>query len=105
MASPHVGDIGTVFELEVRDQDGAVVDISLATGLIILFESPAGVDKVKTAVLSGSGTDGKMRYVTVAGDLDEDGRWQIQGKVTFSAAQVFYTDIQSFTVQPNLDGN
>lgn len=97
----HVNDIGTVFEVTVMD--GAnVLDISSASSLRILLRKPGGnVVLDKAAVLSGDGTDGKMRYVSVADDLDIAGKWKIQGFVQNPAGS-WHTDVDSFRVYRNI---
>ena len=55
----------------------------------------------KTAVLVNTGTDGKMKYTTIAGDLDESGVLQLQARVAVGGAD-WKTDIVQFTVQPVL---
>lgn len=101
----HVGDIGTVFELEVKDTDlngnEVIVDISTATAMTIYFEKSDQTVLTKTAVHSTDGTDGLMRYVTIADDLDMSGGWKVQGKVTLPTG-TWSTDIHKFKVYPNL---
>lgn len=96
----HQSDVGTVFELTIVDQDSAVVDISTATRQI-LFEKPSGATLTKTAALVTDGTDGKMKYVTIAGDLTPAGFWFVQGVVTIGL-NTWHTDALAFTVLPNL---
>src|SRR6185503_12074784 len=98
----HVGDVGTVFEATVYDSDGTVVDISLASTLQMLFRKPNGTVVPKTATRSGSGVDGKMRYVTtLASDLDVAGGWSVQGVVAIGSGS-WKTSIVEFTVKANL---
>jgi hypothetical protein len=97
----RVGDIGTVFECTVRDQDGKVVDISSASTKQMIFKTASGKTLTKTASLSSSGTDGKMKYVTIAGDLDKAGGWIVQGKVTLPGG-TWKTDWSKFDVYGNL---
>lgn len=80
-AEVHVTDYGTVFEPTMLDENGVVVDISVATTKTIFFRKPSGAVLTKTAVLSNTGTDGKMRYVAIVGDLDEVGVWGAQAFV------------------------
>lgn len=75
------GDIGTVFEVEIQEDDVAL-DISAATAMTIKFEKTDGTVVAKTAVFTTDGSDGLIRYVTVAGDLDQPGLWRLQGHVT-----------------------
>lgn len=84
--TPHVGDVDTelVAELVACDPDddsdeGTPIDVSTASVLYIYLTSPAGVTTRKVAVLDTTGTDGKIRYNTVAGDLSAEGIWRMQG--------------------------
>ena len=96
----HVGDIGTLFEATIMD-GSQVVDISGATTLQIIFLKPNGTRLEKTAALSGDGTDGRMRYVTVAGDLDIAGFWKMQGFVELATWEG-HSPIETFQVYDNL---
>jgi hypothetical protein len=82
----HVGDVGTALVVEIVEWDEdtqayVAVNISAATTLTIYLTRPNGTVLTKTAVLDTSGTDGKMKYTTVSGDLSAAGRWKIQGYV------------------------
>jgi len=95
-------DIGTVFERQIKD-GSTIVDISSGTALQIIFEKPDGTLVTQTAVLSGSGTDGKLRYVTLSGDLDEIGLWKWQARVTVDSGGPWKTNIRDFQVHENLE--
>jgi hypothetical protein len=98
----HYGDIGVKFNITVMN--GAVpLNVSNANNIYIIFQKPdiGGSNLTKTATLVTDGTDGNIRYTTVAGDLDQIGTWQIQAKVDFGAS-VFSTDIQKFKVYRNI---
>ena len=98
----HVGDVGTIFEVTVVENDGVTpVNIGLATVKKIYFKDSAGVKMEKTAVLVTDGSDGKMKYVGVAGDIDLAGIWQMQGYVEMPAGK-FYSVKTRFTVHDNL---
>lgn len=101
MADIHVNDIGTELVVVVKDEDEAVVDVSGATKTIKLTK-PDGVDVPKSAVNDTTGTDGKIRYNTIANDLDQPGLWQIQGFVEMASGQKWHTKVGSFRVKPNL---
>ena len=94
----HVGDVGTIFEVIVVDQAGNVVNLAGATTTQIKFTKPDGT---QTAVLSGDGSDGAMRYITIANDLDADGGWFLQGYVVKPVGS-WHSDIGTFPVQPSL---
>lgn len=101
MAEIHVGDIGTSFQVTVNDQSG-IVDLSNVDNMYILFRKPDDSFKQVVPNLLTDGTDGKIQYVTQAGDLDQFGTWQIQARVVFGT-DVYSTDIQRFKVLRNLN--
>ena len=96
----HVNDVGTKFLATIKD-DGTVVDISSATSITMIFKKPDDEVVQKTGTLNGDGTDGKVYYTTIAGDLDEAGLYKLQAKVVLSTG-TYYTDIYSFKVHCNL---
>jgi hypothetical protein len=96
----HAGDIGVVFNITVMNGT-TVLNLSNADNISIIFQKPDGNDLTKTATLLTNGTDGKIKYTTVSGDLDQIGTWQIQARVNFGIS-VFSTDIQKFKVYRNI---
>jgi hypothetical protein len=96
----HYGDIGVNFNITVMNGT-AVLNVSNANSISVIFQKPDGSDLIKTATLVTNGTDGNIRYTSVSGDLDQIGTWQIQAKVNFGAS-VFSTDIQKFKVYRNI---
>ena len=95
-------DTGSIFRVKVKKQDNAIWDLSAATTIQIKFEKPGGSTLIKTAVLTTDGTDGKMQYVSVSGDLDEVGEWEIQGRIV-SGGQDLRTGLGRFTVIKDID--
>lgn len=100
-AQIHVDDVGTVFKATIKDEDGAIVNVSTASTKEMVFHKPDGTPVVKTAVFATDGTDGVIKYVTVTDDTDQDGDWQVQGYVVIGTA-IFHSDIHVFKVFPNL---
>lgn len=96
----HVGDIGTIFRVTIKD-DGVTVDVSSVDSKLIYLQKPDGTTLAKTASYYTDGTDGIIQYVTESGDLDQAGTWQIQAKIDFGT-DIFSTDIQKFKVVRNL---
>ncbi|HMU74537.1 MAG TPA: hypothetical protein PKD69_02095 [Elusimicrobiota bacterium] len=96
----HKGDIGTVFTVTVKE-GSVVVDLSSSTAKQIKFRKRSGSILTKTASFVTDGTDGKIKYTTIAGDLDESGPWSIQAVLTFGT-NVWSTDIKPFTVHHNV---
>lgn len=96
----HEGDIGTKLLITVTD-DGQIVDISSATSLSIFIKKPDGTILTRVGVLETDGTDGKMYYITVSGDLDKAGSYKIQGQVVLLSGS-YYTSTATFKVHCNL---
>lgn len=101
----HVGDIGTVLLATISDTDSSggtsAEDVSSATTMQIKLRKPSGTVLTKTASFYTDGTDGKIKYVTESGDLDEVGVWYIQALVVVSDG-TFSTNSVSFKVHENL---
>ena len=70
-------DYGTVIEVEVQE-DGVAAEISGFTTLEIIFLSPDGTLKTRTAAFQTDGSDGIIEYTLVTGDLNQSGEWQLQ---------------------------
>lgn len=96
----RVGDIGTIFEVTIKD-DGVVVDISSASVKDLIFRAPDAAAVSKPADFKTNGSDGIIQYATTAGFLNIDGNWRIQALITL-AAGTWKSDIGDFTVHPNL---
>lgn len=94
-------DIGTIFRATLTDQDGTVVDISAASTKQLKFRKPDGTVLEKAATLTTDGTDGKMQYATISGDLNLAGQWKVQGYVVIGSG-TWHTDEYVFTVHTNL---
>lgn len=98
----HVGDVGTIIRLTItEDDDTTTVDVSTASVKKFYFAKPDGARVNKTAEFNTTGTDGKLKYVTVAGDIDTAGKWQVQAYVEIGAAK-YYSTKTTFSVQSNL---
>ncbi|MCP3699396.1 MAG: hypothetical protein GY920_12690 [Aliivibrio sp.] len=98
----HQNDIGTRFLLTVKDGSD-LVNISGAIALQVDFRKPSDTISNRSALRldDGSSLSGVMYYDAVAGDLDEVGKYKLQGKV-FLPSGTFYTDIHTFKVHCNL---
>lgn len=96
----HNGDIGTIFEVTVYDGN-SVVDVSGALTLQLIFGKPSGNTMTKNATLVTDGTDGKIQYITVNGDIDEDGYWTLQAYIRLAAGN-WRSNIADFRVYENL---
>ncbi len=96
----HVNDVGTKFLVTIKD-DGVAVDVSSASSITMKFKKPDDEVISRTGTLDSTGTDGKVYYTTIAGDLDEAGLYKLQAVVNLSSG-TYYTDIYSFKVHCNL---
>lgn len=100
MADLQVGNIGSIIRARIRDQAGAIVDVSAATTKTFYFKL-SGRLIARTATLTTDGTDGLIEYATVAGDLNRHGPMQIQAKVMFGT-DTFNTNVVQRPVLENL---
>jgi hypothetical protein len=99
-AEIHKGDIGTVIQLTLYE-GSAIVDLSTATSKKLHFRKPSGVVLTKDAIFVTNGTDGKVKYTTVSGDLDTVGTWKVQAVLDFPSGH-WSSSVGSFKVHANL---
>ena len=98
----HVGDIGTVIEVTVKDKtSGDVVPIDAATTMTLFFNKSDGTTIERTATHTTDGSDGKMFYTTISGDINMAGEWKYQAYVVLPGG-AWRGDILEFYVLPNL---
>ena len=76
--------VGLILEVVCVDENDVAINISAATTKDILIQRPNGFTITRAASFTTSGTDGKIRYITVAGDLIMAGRYKYQGHVVYS---------------------
>lgn len=102
----RVGDVGTSIILRIVTVNSSgtktAVDISTNSGLNMYFKKPNGATLTKTAVLNTTGTDGRMKYILTAGDIDIKGDWQVQGFVNLGGSGSWKTTLGTFTVEDNI---
>lgn len=98
----HVGDFGTIYELEFQES-AVAVDISSFTTLEIHWLKPDGTSQVNnTAVFSVGGVDGKIRYTTLVDtEIDQSGTWKMQGFIS-KAGEEHHSSIVTFPVVNNI---
>jgi hypothetical protein len=101
----HVNDIGTIFRVTVYDTTSSggtsVADISTASTKQFTFKRPNGTTFTRSAVFTTDGSDGDIQYISVDGDLDGAGTWNLQAYVV-TPAGTWNTDVGSFRVYENL---
>lgn len=102
----HVGDFGVDFQHTVRDQAGAIVDISSGGGAwvtSIRFTKPDGSSLDRTSTLFTDGTDGVHRWKSTSGFFDQAGTWRREGNaVAPSSAGEWTADRVTFEVAARL---
>lgn len=96
----HVDDVGTRFLITVKE-DTTVVNISGAEALSIFIRKPDDTLIARSGNLHTDGTDGKMYYDIVSGDLNAAGHYRLQGRVALSSS-TYYTNIYHFQVHCNV---
>lgn len=98
----YKGDIGTHLDVTVTDAStNAAVNVSSATTLEYRLRKPDGSRITRTATFVTDGTNGQLRYTTIAGDIDQEGAWMLQAKVVYAAGTFFSAKV-AFTVHDNL---
>lgn len=102
----RLNDIGTKFQFtiyECIDGVDTIVDISTADNIEIIFKGPDDIPVTKIGVLTTDGTDGKVHYITITGDIDQLGKWEVQAKVNMTVGTAeFWSSIINFRVVENL---
>jgi len=96
----HTNDIGTVFIINISDS-GVPVDLSGGTSAsnVILFKRPDRTTFNRPAVFDTDGKNGRIKYVSVAGDISMPGVWYISARVNTENGQWVAT-ADTFTVHP-----
>ena len=101
MAEVQEATIGVTVEYVVLDTAGVALDISGATSKKLIFRKPNGVVVSKDAEYVTDGTDGKLQYSCVVGDLSPYGRWECQAYIVRSGLDG-RTERAEFSVLKNL---
>lgn len=83
-------------------EDGTAVNVSTVSTKQVILQKPDGTSVTKTASFTNTGTDGKIQYTTISGDIDTIGIWGVQGAVIFSGGFNGRSDVQQFEVKDNL---
>lgn len=96
----HVGDVGTIIRIELKDDD---VEINLSSASVkqIKFKNPSGEVVTQTAVFTTDGTDGRIQYVTEADDINESGTWEYQAYIEMGGGK-WHSEKLTFLVRENL---
>ena len=94
----HENDIGAIIEVTVKDPDGSAKDISDASTKQLKFTKPNGASMTKDAAFTNDGSDGKVRYTTVDGDLIPHGTWSCRVYLVLSGGWTGHTSRTAFNV-------
>jgi hypothetical protein len=94
-------DKGWVGKLTCK-QDGTAVDISSYTTLQYILTDPDGTATTKTAAFDSDGTDGKLKYTIITGDISGAGDWRVQARIAKTDVEIT-SDPLEFSVQARLD--
>jgi len=102
LGTVRYNDIGLVIEVVVLDNNGPV-NLAFSSVKKIILGRPGSLVKIRDAVFVTDGSDGKIKYVTVDGDLDAVGEWRLQAQVEVPAVGTFRTEVGTFFVEPAID--
>jgi hypothetical protein len=101
-AEIHVGDVGTVIRITVKDENDTAVDVSGATVTkTFKFLKPDGTTVLKAASFNTDGVNGILKYTTLAADIDQSGVWKVQVNVVLAGA-TWYSTWGEFVVHGNI---
>ena len=92
---------GDILRSHIKDQTGAIVDLSTYDTFAFTFRKPNGVSIAKTATVY-SAESGILQYVIESGLLDLQGLWRYQSTVQNGITEVYKSSIVTFKVYPNL---
>lgn len=98
----HVGDIGTVIQVTIKDSSGTAIDISGASTKSILVLKPDGTEVTWDAEYVTDGSDGAINYTTVSGDLNVAGVCYLQPQIVWASGVSFSAAKQHLLVHPTV---
>ena len=97
----HKGDVGTIFTFTIYDETNTLLNIGSATTKNVIIKKPNNTTLTKSASFYTDGSDGKLSYTTVSGDLDLIGTYYLQCYISMPIGS-FYSDINNIQVFNNL---
>lgn len=106
MPSIHRYAIGTAIRFTIFD-DTTILDVSSASTKDLKLIKPDGTQLTKTLVFStksgdtGDGKDGRVEYIIISGDVDQNGTYQWQLHLIIGTWDE-HSDDGTFTVLSNL---
>lgn len=93
--------VGVIIQYTVLDYNANPLDISSATVKSLVFKKPDGTVVTKTATFVTNGTDGKLKYTSIAGDLAPYGTFSVQAMLTMTGFDG-RSEVETFDVERNL---
>ena len=105
MRAVRKGALGVKFDLYVYETDlngvRTTVNLAAVTTKDFIFSKPDTTTVTKAASFKTDGTDGWLRYVNSAGnvDLDQAGTWTLEASLVFPAGYSGKTFIEQFYVR------
>lgn len=96
--SLYEGAVGVVIEYTVLDSSGQPLNISAASSKKLIFRKPDRVILEKNADFVTDGSDGKLKYTTVEGDLVPHGNWRAQADIIVPGVVDGRTEVEVFDV-------
>ena len=98
----HVGDVGTVFKVTVKD-GSTIIPVNNALIKEIIFKKPGGLKVVQVASFFTDGLDGILTWTVISStELDIDGLWCLQAHVQLDDDNDYSTDVTPFRIYPNI---
>ena len=101
MTDPSAESSRLPFTFSILGSNGHPIDLANAAAQVV-FQKPSGAGIIRAATIATPTTDGRIGYVTAAGDVDEWGTWVRQTVVIFDDGRVFYSPVVAFRVGFNL---
>lgn len=103
-ATLRMDSVGVEILVPLTDTNGNPIDLEPATVLTLFMQPPnSTTSSGKTATKVGSGKEGIMRYLTVAGDLHTAGDWKVQARIQYEdPVRDWFSEIYPMVVASNL---
>jgi hypothetical protein len=90
------GDVGLDIEVILMDGDSAV-NVSSMTTRTLKLKKPSGAVTTHAMSFVTDGSDGRLKYPTVTGDINEAGTWQLQVLVAKTGVSI-HSSVVEFDV-------
>ena len=94
MKTIRLEDVGVDIRLQVKNDDGNIVDISTAAIKEYQFIKPDRNTYKVNADFVTDGKDGLLSYITVIDEINQEGLWELQLYIVFNAGSFHSTKIR-----------